>query len=260
MLSSSEISSIKFSKSMTGYKTEEVETFLDAVHEDYESFERERQGYLVEIQKLNEKLAELNDSQNTINSVLLNAQRLADQIVAEANQKSEEILKNARANIEEITEQERVLSATFQQKADERREKLQYELDKTLSEGKSKAAAVDAATRDSVERQQALFDRLKIEVAAFKNDITKRYREHLELLQKLPDEVPTDPKTIAGLLGMAFDETPNIAEFLMQPQPKEEPETESEQPKEQPESGFVIDDITVHGESETPETVALELD
>ncbi len=247
MLSSSELLAVRFSKSMGGYKVEEVNLFLEKVISDYEAFENERRTYMAQIQQLNEEVDSLKGSKDAINSVLMNAQRLADQMIEEAKQKSNEILKNAQASIEEITAQERLLSEAFQKKADERREELQRELDKTMAEGKTKAASLDAATKDSVERQQALFDRLKMEVASFKNDITKRYREHLELLQKIPDEVPMDPKTVSRLLESALDETPNIAKFIMVP-PTEETVEEIvvSEPEELPafEQGFVVAEPT----------------
>lgn len=256
MLSSSDIGAIKFSKGISGYKAEEVDLFLEKIFSDYEEFEKERQSYMAKIAQLNEEVDSLKGSKDTINNVLMNAQRLADQMIEDAKQKSNEILKNAQASIEEITAQERLLSDAFQRKADERREELQRELDKKMAEGKTKAASLDAATKDAVDRQQVLFDRLKMEVASFKNDITKRYREHLELLQKIPDEVPMDPQTIARLLETALDEPPNIAKFVMVP-PAEQ--TVEELPvievEEKPafEQGFVVSEPVEEVQEEEPQ-------
>ncbi|MBR7070848.1 MAG: DivIVA domain-containing protein [Clostridia bacterium] len=244
MLSSADIGAVKFSKSMAGYKSDEVEAFIDKVQSDYEAFEYERKKYLDQIHQLKQEIESMKDSENTIHTVLLNAQRLADQIVDEARQKSKEILDDAQMNMEKIAQQERALSAAFQKKADERREEMEREFNDKVISFKTKAASMEEASQDAVNRQQLLFDRLKMEVAAFKNDITKRYREHLELLQKLPDEVPMDPQTVAKLVESAIDETPNIAKFIINP-PLDEPEepTAVEEATVEDPKGFNIEDL-----------------
>ena len=233
MLSSKDIRNVKFSKSVGGYKQEEVEILLDKVEADYDRFER----ILSEMQEKNEKLtAEIESyrsSQTSIQNVLISAQRLADQMVEEAKTKSAEIVKNAESSIETITAKEKELTQAFDRKASERKAQLQTELDETVRTAAEKSKSIEKATEDSVKRQQMLFDKLKLEVSAFKADITKTYKEHLELLQKIPDEVPMDPEEIARLVSAEIDKIPDVEEFIEPSAQEEKTEEKQEQTVEE---------------------------
>ncbi len=219
MLNSSEIKKIKFSKSMGGFKQEEVEIFLDKIEADLAHYER----IIKELQAKNEELvnevAELKESQNSIQNVLLSAQRLADRIVGEAKEKSEEIVKNAESNISVITAREKELATTFELKAQERKANLEKELNDMISKAQLKADSITTAAENSVARQQLLFDKLKIEIAAFKAGITSKYKEHLEVLSTIPDTVPQDPKRVAEAVSTAVDKQPDILSFIKKPEP-----------------------------------------
>ena len=204
MLSSNDIRNIKFSKSVGGYKQEEVEIFLDKVENDYEQYERTLRELSEKINALNSQIEGFKETQNSIQSVLLSAQKLADQIVDEAKAKSEEIISNAEANISIITAREKELSNAFELKASERKAVAEAEINEMLAEAKRKSDVIEKATEAAVARQQMLFDKLKVEITAFKSDITKKYKEHLELLQKLPDSSDMDPARIVELMNADF--------------------------------------------------------
>lgn len=214
MLSASEIRNVKFSKAMGGYKQEEVEIFLDKVEADYAQHERTVKEFQIRMDKLNKELAELKEAQNSIQNVLLSAQRLADKIVGEAKEKSDEIIKTAEANISVITAHEKELSTTFELKAQERKAALEKELQAMVDEAKKKADGITAAAEDSVTRQQFLFDKLKMEVANFKAGITAKYKEHLEILSTIPDSVPADPKHMAEIVSASVDKAPEVNQFV----------------------------------------------
>lgn len=88
MLSVAEIRNVKFTKAMGGYKQEEVDVLLDRIEADYTQFERAFKEYKAKIDSMNKEIETLKSSQNSIQNVLLSAQKLADQIVDEAKQKS----------------------------------------------------------------------------------------------------------------------------------------------------------------------------
>ncbi len=214
MISATEVRNIKFGRSMSGYKQEEVDIFLDKIEADLAQYER----LFKEIQGKNEALSneieELKASQSSIQSVLLSAQQLADRIVSEAKEKSEEIIRNAETNISVITTREKELSATFELKAQERKSALEAELNDMVKKAKLKADSITAAAEDSVARQQVLFDRLKVEIAAFKTSVSAKYKEHLEILSAIPDSVPSDPNKIAEIISAEVDKAPDVSAFI----------------------------------------------
>lgn len=221
MISATEVRNIKFGRSMSGYKQEEVDIFLDKIEADLAGYER----MLGEIQDKNEALTkeidDLKASQNSIQSVLLSAQQLADRIVSEAKEKSEEIIRNAETNISVITTREKELSATFELKAQERKSALEAELNDMVNKAKLKADSITAAAEDSVARQQVLFDKLKVEIAAFKTSVSAKYKEHLEILSAIPDSVPSDPNKIAEIVSAEVDKAPDAASFIKAERPVE---------------------------------------
>ena len=236
MLNSKEIRNVKFSKAMGGYKQEEVDILLDKIEADYDQFERAIREMSAKIDNLNGQIEEYKNSQGSIQNVLVSAQKLADQIVEEAKVKSAEIIENAQHSIENITEQEKQLSAAFERKAEERKAIAQAQLDKVVEQGKLKQENIEKATADSIMRQQALFNKLKLEIVAFKTEITAKYKEHLELLSAIPDTVPMDPKEMAQAVSTAFDKAPDPHKFIGHVPVEKEPASEEEESV----GGFII--------------------
>ncbi|MBR3908359.1 MAG: DivIVA domain-containing protein [Clostridia bacterium] len=217
MLTASEIKKIEFSKSINGFKRDEVEVFLDTVESDYLQFERIIKDYSLKIEQLEAQINDFKVSQDSIQNVLLNAQKLADQIINEAKEKSEEIVIKAEQNINVITEQEKELAKAFEIKANERKLALQKELDIMIEKANIKSKSIMDAAMDSVQRQQVLFDKLKLEIASFRSSITAKYKEHLSILQEIPDTVDMDPQKMAEILIAKVDAMPDVDSFLPTP-------------------------------------------
>jgi len=117
-----------------------------------------------------------------------------------------------------------------------------------VKSAQAKADSIKAASDDAVARQQLLFEKIKLEVAAFKAALTAKYKEHLELLNSLPDSVPMDPKQMAQAVAVAVDKAPDPNEFVSSGTPieaEEEPvdiETENFTEENADDStGFVIE-------------------
>lgn len=240
MLTATEIRNIKFTKSMGGYKQEEVDVLLDRIEADYSQFERAVKEYKLKLDSMNKEIESLKSSQNSIQNVLLSAQRLADQIVDEAKQKSEEIINNAQSNIEILTAKEKELATAFDIKAEERKAKLERELSDMVKTAQIKADSIKAAADDSVARQQLLYDRVKMEMSAFKAAVSSKYKEHLEMLRQLPDTAPMDPKHMAEIIAAAVDKAPNPESFIKAQEPKI---TETSTAPKTPENGFSISGV-----------------
>lgn len=244
MLSANEIRNVRFSTAMGGYKKEEVDVLLDKVESDYEQFERTLHEMNNKISELKTELEDAKNAQGNIQNVLISAQKFADQIVEEAKMKSAEIVSNAQASIEKITEQEKELTDAFDKKAGERKDALQSDVEKIIANAEKKQAAVESATQECIDRQQLLFNKMKLEIASFKAEVTAKYKEHLELLSSLPDTVTSDPEEVAAAVADAFDKVPTIEEYVKNPETLEtEPEFVAEDELEEPAEKF-IEEIT----------------
>lgn len=218
MLSANEIRNVRFTNAVGGYKRDEVDVLLDKVEADYEQFERTLREMNNRITELKNELEDYKNSQGNIQNVLVSAQKFADQIVEEAKTKSAEIISSAQASIEKITAQEKELTTAFDKKATERKETLQSDIEIIIANATDRQKAVETATQDCVDRQQLLFNKMKVEIANFKAEVTAKYKEHLELLASLPDTVPNDPSEVAAAVAFQYDTVPSVEKYVENPE------------------------------------------
>lgn len=197
MLTSQEIKEITFSSAVGGYKKDEVDVFLDSVESDYIRFERVLAERDARIRDLEEKLQGFSKSQESINNVLFNAQRVADQITEEAKAKADEMIQNAQNEVIEINEKSKALSSEFEAVSNEKKSKLESEIAAMLNDAKEKKIYIENATTLTVKKQQELFDKLKEEIMAFRTEITNKYKEHLKLLSEMQISADVNPEEIA---------------------------------------------------------------
>ena len=102
MLKAKDISEAAFGTSMSGYKKEEVDIFLDKILDDYKQFEAVLASQQTKIAALEKELADKDISMSSINTVLISAQKLADSIVEDAKKQAEETIGAANAESENI--------------------------------------------------------------------------------------------------------------------------------------------------------------
>jgi len=93
-----------------------------------------------------------------------------------------------------------------------------------------------------------VFDKLKLRIASFKSDITKRYKLLLEIFQILSDTVPMVPILITEVLTSYFSKIPDTDEFI-EVQEQIIPEIE-ETVVEEASNGFIINNINSNEEDE----------
>ena len=148
MYTAEEIREITFTKSFGGYKTAEVDDFVDRCADTVESLTTENAELNKKLEILANKLLEYRNEEDTIRTTLMSAQRLGDTVLREAKHKAELILQDAEIKSE-----------------------------KTINELKAKEDA-----------ERANFTQLKQEISDFKARILDMYREHLTQVSLLPEE------------------------------------------------------------------------
>jgi cell division initiation protein len=154
MLSIDDIINISFRKaSIGGYRTEDVEAFIDDVQASYDQLLKENADLLRKLEILAKKVEEYREEEESIRTTLMNAQKLADASVREAKHKAEVILKDATAKADKI---------------------------------------LDNAQKE-VSDQQSMMQNLQNEVSTFRSRLLDIYKEHLRLINALPAEEPQEP-------------------------------------------------------------------
>lgn len=196
MLTLDDIVNASFGKSnFSGYKTEDVDDFLDTVKESYEELlhkytdQRERADELQkEKDQLMEKMEVLVDcvekyrqDENEIKDALISAQKAADKVIKEAKQRSETMMSEA-------TEK----SGDMMKSATERSEKLvseaAAEAERLVGEAKKQAEDIVSKIDGDVALKKKELEDTQTLVSDFRSNLIKLYREHLTLIQELPEK------------------------------------------------------------------------
>ena len=213
MLTPQDVRSVQFEKNLRGYRTEDVDRFLDKVEEqlkqDDEQAEQLRKqiaDLTAENQRLHRELQSYEADGEMLKSALINAQRMGENVIREANQKAEEIIHRANLRGDDIIRDANELL----QKANDRADEIENEAnEKKLAE----------------ERE---YDRVRLEVTRFKSDVLNLYRSHVESLSRLPefqkDAEPEKPEEAA-------QQTPAAEAPAEEPAPQEAaPQQDTAQP------------------------------
>ena len=109
MLTPQDVRSVQFEKNLRGYRTEDVDRFLDKVEEQLqqddaqaEQLRKQIADLTAENQRLHRELQSFEADGDMLKSALINAQRMGESVIREANQKAEEILHRANLRGDDI--------------------------------------------------------------------------------------------------------------------------------------------------------------
>ncbi len=156
MLTLNEIRNVNFRKAnFGGYRAEDVEAFIDEVQLSYDTLLRENAELVKKLEVLAAKLEEYQSEEDSIRNALMNAQKVGDASLRDAKHKAEIILKDATIKAEKIV---------------------------------ANAQAEIHSERDIIERMQR-------DIAEFKTKLLRAYKEHLTLINNIPNEEVMRPET-----------------------------------------------------------------
>ena len=97
-----DIQQMEFKTRVRGYDRREVDAFLDAVSENYETIVRENRGLRDRMADLELQLSELKKKEATLNNTLVKAQGLVEQMHQNAHKEAELITKEAEMRAEQM--------------------------------------------------------------------------------------------------------------------------------------------------------------
>ncbi len=198
MITVEDIREIDFSTSMSGYKKSEVDDFLDELALDYENLLKQNQ----ELKNATNgaavnpgvKTETVENTTEAVHGILDSAQRFSDQLISEAKQKAEEILTAAALKAKELEEKIENDKRNHEQLMLNLKAQVEAEAADKLKAAAEKSESLIVAAKDSVARQQLLFDKLRVEADNFKSGLLNSYKKQLELLNEFPTAVPFEIK------------------------------------------------------------------
>lgn len=144
----------QFSKGLSGYKTEEVDSYIEKMMDTIKELQEQNEVLEDKIGVLAESLQKYRDDEDSLREALLGAQKMGDSIVKNANNKAEI----------------------------------------TMREASVKAAHIVEEARKKVEDEKDELIRVQNAAADFKARLIELYREHIELVTRIPvtDSAPVE--------------------------------------------------------------------
>jgi len=95
----------EFTRSFRGYNEEEVDDFLDKIVKDYEELINENVRLNEEIERMQEKLKEFSQIEETLRSALLNAQKSAEEMKERVEDEAKIIIEKAEMEAKALKQQ-----------------------------------------------------------------------------------------------------------------------------------------------------------
>lgn len=138
---------VEFNKAMAfGYRTEDVDEFVTKAIEIIKGLQEENRELNEKMAVLAQSLEKYREDEESLRSALIGAQKLGDSILKDSRSKAEVILRDATTNADHIVE--------------------------------------EAHAR--LDRERAEYEKLKQEVAAFREELFGMYKAHIAQITELP--------------------------------------------------------------------------
>ncbi len=166
MIPPHELKNKEFSRVVRGYSIPEVDEYITFVMEKYTDLYRENDALERKLQSALDALDTMRAEEESIRTALINAQKAGKQIVADASDRADKIMRSTKSDCMRV-----------------------------LSEFRDKAAA----------ERKTLLD-LKNEVAALKEELFEKYRQHIEYLEVLTPNAAAEAAAMNAVDNDAYVE------------------------------------------------------
>lgn len=227
------------------YRSEDVDMFMSEVQASYEQMFKENSDLVRKISILAKKVEEYRADEESLKMALLNAQKLADRIVAEAK----ETAANEIASVKGETDKLRADAAA---EADMLTANAKAEAEKILADANKEAKDILGNINRKVTHESLVYEMIQKEASEFKSKLISMYREHITLINDLPEIVEEKLDEEAQVEEVAETPVEPVYEEVVE-------ETVEETVEEQVDATEVEEDYTVV-EDEEPVVVFDEVD
>jgi DivIVA domain-containing protein len=186
------------------YRAEDVDRFLSEVAASYEQMFKENTDLIKKISILAKKVEEYRADENSLKMALLKAQKLADKIVAEAKETAANEVASIKAETDKLradaasdaaalelnarNESESLL-AKSKKEADEILSSAKEEAERVVNEANATSKEILGGVNRKVTKESLVLEMMQKESTIFKQRLVSMYKEHINLINKLPEFV-----------------------------------------------------------------------
>lgn len=183
-----EIRSISFTKTaMGGYKQSEVDEFIDEIAVQIENMALKMKDYDIRNRELEDKLSSNAVSQSGIQSILVAAQRVADEVEKDAKDNAAKLLADAKEKKSEIDAKCEQAMSIARERIEADKKAADEKASKVISDATEKAESLVKEAKESVEKERTRLEKLRSDTAAFKKQLSSLLSEQADLLKQIPD-------------------------------------------------------------------------
>lgn len=186
------------------YRAEDVDSFLREVSASYEQMFKENTDLIKKISVFAKKIEEYRADEDSLKMALLNAQKLADKIVAEAKETAEKEVASVKGETDRLraeaasdaaalelnakNESEAMLSSA-RKESDELLANAKAEAEKLIEDATKEAKEILGNINRKVTHESLVYEMMQKESTIFKQRLVSMYKEHINLINKLPEIV-----------------------------------------------------------------------
>ena len=179
MITLEEIENISFRKAgFSGYKTEDVDDFVDDVVEKVKDLETEIEKLEIKLKNQDAEMKKLKEKEDSVQEALISAQLSAKQTKTDAEEKS-------KAIVEEAEQKAKKILSEAQEKADQLNTDTDAKIAELMNQTmKGSSDKIDENNR-IIEEQKKNIIKLMGEAAKFRNSLLQAYKEHLSMINSM---------------------------------------------------------------------------
>ena len=186
------------------YRAEDVDSFMREVSASYEQMFKENTDLIKKISVFAKKIEEYRADEDSLKMALLNAQKLADKIVAEAKETAENEVASVKGETDRLraeaasdaaalelnakNESEAMLSSA-RKESDELLTNAKAEAEKLIEDATKEAKEILGNINRKVTHESLVYEMMQKESTIFKQRLVSMYKEHINLINKLPEIV-----------------------------------------------------------------------
>ena len=164
------------------YRAEDVDAFLADVAKDYAQMYKENGELVKKISILANKVEKYKAQEESVNRALISAQTLADKIVKEANESVEGAEEKAKQEAEEILIKARKDAKDLISSAEEQSLAV-------VAKSEKQAEEILGSVNRKMTQKSLEFEMLQKKASAFRTDLIAMYKEHLALINSIPEYI-----------------------------------------------------------------------
>lgn len=206
------------------YRAEDVDSFFAEVSASYEQMFKENGELIKKISILANKVEKYKDEEDSIRKVLVSAQTMADKIVKDAETKAQETLGG-------IEEQSAKMRDDAEKQAKEIVEAAKKEAETVILNSKKDADEILGSVNRKVMKESLEFEMLQKKASEFRANLIATYKEHLNLINQIPEYVEKEMEQTAPEAPAAKSEEKPAEVVTEQPAPAQEPAPAAEPEK-----------------------------